>query len=124
MDLNTELTYLKEGPLPLPGVAGLAHLSPDLIRSIDIQTAQTSRPADKVDILRSACGKDGKVGLETASRRLRLALLLLLPPDFRAHSKRLRDRTRTPSRLSHSRTILMEKFEEWKEQEPGSLGYR
>ena len=94
------------------------------MRSIDLQSATTSQPADKADILRSACGKDGNVGIETAGLRLRLALLLLLPPDSRAHSRALRERTRTPSRLSHSDTIMLGQFEEWLIQEGGSRNYR
>ena len=94
------------------------------MRSIDLQSATTSQSADKTDILRSACGKDGNVGIETAGLRLRLALLLLLPPDSRAHSRVLRERTRTPSRLSHSDTIMLGQYEEWLLQEAGSCNYR
>ena len=41
-----------------------------------MKAASTSRPEDKVDLLRSASGKDGEAGLRTATRRIRLALLL------------------------------------------------
>ena len=113
---------------PPSGAAGLAQLSPDLIRSIDLEAATTSRPLDKVDILRSTSGGDGDEGIAAATLRLRLAVLLLLPPDFRAHSRRLRDRTRTPSsRSSHWTTVEVgEAFGEWVEMQPerGRAGYR
>ena len=45
-----------------PGVAELAHCDPDLVRRTSFEAASTSDPADKVDLVASASGPDGRWG--------------------------------------------------------------
>ncbi|GAX74106.1 hypothetical protein CEUSTIGMA_g1555.t1 [Chlamydomonas eustigma] len=111
-------TLMGKGPQALHftnpiGVTGLAYMSPGVIRGIKIQAAITTFPEDKVDILRSISGLDGSLTVEEANTRIQMALLLLLPPDFRAHARHLRDRTRLPSKLSHTNTINISLYQDW-----------
>ena len=64
------------------------------------------------------------VGLEASSLRVRLALLLLLPPEHTSRLQALRERTRSPSGLSHANTVRAEPYQEWLDLDSASSSFR